>query len=181
MDDVKSPVLMQFPGVLRFSADGRWYHDDVEITHRGIRDYLSRHLRYDGGLQEHLVVVDGRAVTVQVEDTVEVVLSLEYSGSHAQSPIARLSSGRSVALGGCALTVKDETRWYLCPQAELPVRISWPAVQSLLPGLQQVSAGYSVVVSPQLTLPLSASQVSQPSITGTGSALHTPRRNRGDC
>lgn len=157
MSESKPPQMMSFPGVLRFSADGRWYHDDTEVTHAGIRDYFSKHLRFVEELGHFAVEVAGRGVVVAVEDTRAVVIRAEQVADRWHFV---LSTGLRLEAGGCQLLVVNDTRWYLCQPGETErARISWSVVQFLLPHLEQDEAGmYTVTLEPGVTLELNTAR-----------------------
>ncbi len=69
--------LMGMPGELSIDREGRWRHDGVEVSHTGIADYLSKHLRWSDAHGFYVVEVDGRAVRISVEDTAYFVVALD--------------------------------------------------------------------------------------------------------
>lgn len=69
-------TLMRMPGELHLNVHGRWVHDGVTVTHQGIADYLSKHLRWSDEHEAFVVEVDGRAVRVHIDDTPYFVTAL---------------------------------------------------------------------------------------------------------
>lgn len=132
---------MEMKGKLRFTADGRWMHDEEYVTHQGVADYFSNHLEYDVR-QGHFVVSDGiRALVVEVEDTPVVVRTISEN-SEGQLQL-ELNGQRTDRLRPETLRCTASGVWYVKVFEELlPARLLPNAVQLLVPYLEERCGAY---------------------------------------
>ncbi len=132
--------LMQMPGKLVFTAEGRWTHDGVEVTHENIRDYFSSHLKFSEEHQNYVISVDGRCVLVDVEDTAVMVRTIDTT---TQPWLLMLSSSKSETFRPESLEATADGRIYcrIYNGAE-KARLLSPACQALAPFLEESRSGY---------------------------------------
>ena len=124
-------VLMNMPGELRFTAKGVWTHDGVEVKHKGVAKYFSRHLRWSE--EGYLIEVSGKAVKVVVEDSPFVVTTIE----NLNKVFVNDGSCQSFEPGKLS-AVGDERLYLPVREGQFWARLSKPAVQALESGI-----GYS--------------------------------------
>lgn len=132
------PRLMNMPGTLTFTAEGRWLHAGEEITHEKIRDYFSRHLHYSKDHAGYVIEVDGKCVRAEVEDTAVVVRTIDTQSTPWR---AYLSGDVEEDFRPETLVANAEGIFYCTVSEDRRARLMRPAWQSLLPFLQEPSAG----------------------------------------
>lgn len=116
------------PGELRFTAKGIWTHEGVEVEHRGVAQYFSRHLCWseDG----YLIEVSGKAVQVIVEDSPFVVSTIE----NLSRVLVNDGSSQSFEPGNLAV-VGEDSLYLPVREGHFWARLSKPAVQALESGI----------------------------------------------
>ncbi|MFN8389244.1 MAG: hypothetical protein U0136_03035 [Bdellovibrionota bacterium] len=144
MTDERAPILMNMPGQLRFSKDGRWFHEEVEFTHEKIRDYFSRHFHFHPALDKYVVEVDGKCIPVIVEDTSVVIRSLD---TRTIPWTAILGNGAHEPFRAETLSVTAEPVYYSLAQNGERARLLGAAVQALLPFVVEREDGIFVLKS----------------------------------
>ena len=138
--DIEIPVMMKMPGTLVFTAEGEWLHDGELITHKKIRDYFCARLRYSEEHKSDVIEVDGKCVSVKVEDTRIVVRTFDTS-SWPWS--AQLSSGKVEPFSPATLSVSTEGIFYCKVNGgKERARILRPAWQAILPWIFEAGGGY---------------------------------------
>jgi hypothetical protein len=114
---------------LRLDRNGRLWHEDVEVTHPGLRRAILRWLdvRDDG---RAIVRLDERRYAyIDVEDAHLQVTSLRWDG---EVPIAHLDDGREEPLACATLSVGDGGAIYVrVRDGRLRARLSTAAQQHL--------------------------------------------------
>lgn len=133
-------ILMTMQGKLRFTKEGVWLHDNAAVTHHGIALFFSKRLRYSEQHTCYIVEDGGKCVTVEVEDTPRVVVTIDttvepwqvISNSDLHEPF-------------------DSTRLRYAPSGELyyhlstepyQARLHRAAVQALSPWLNEQDGGF---------------------------------------
>ncbi len=139
------PRLMGMPGSLVFTAEGRWLHAGVEITHEKIRDYFSRHLRYSEPHSGYVIEVDGKCVLVEVEDTPQVVRTIDTTTRPWK---VYLSGDLQEHFDPQELSVTEAGIFYLLVK-DSDARLLRPAVQSLMPYLDELDGSYVLQIDQQ--------------------------------
>ena len=139
----KQPIIMNMPGNLVFTKDGKWLHDGVEVTHKGVYLYFSKHIRHDSTLNKYLVQVDGKAVEVEVEDTAKVVKTIIKDSNNF---LIYLNDDTQERLDSSTLAVSNEDIWY-CRVGNNKewARLLRPAVQALLPLVKEENGEYFIL------------------------------------
>lgn len=123
--------LMSMPGELVLSADGKWYHDGVFVSHARIARYFSQHLQWSKRLNSFVVSVDSRCVKVVVEDLPFFVCAFRLVGEELQQ---LLNTEEWEVVSKKGFSVSSDQRWTSYSQSKkCQARVSRAALQSLLP------------------------------------------------
>lgn len=135
---------MNMPGQLRFSKDGQWFHEEALVSHLKVAEYFSRHIRWSDQHHSFIVEVDGKCVSVEVEDTPHVVKALL---SETSPWLIRIETGEEFEFQPETLEVSEENVFY-CRAASLEgkLRILRAPMQSLLPHISETDSAYSLSV-----------------------------------
>jgi hypothetical protein len=145
---------MNMSGELRFSKDGRWFHQGEEFTHEKIKNYFSRHLRYSEKLQRYVVEVDGRCVAVEVEDTPFVVRSID-TGNSPWTVV--LNNGERRPFYADTLLVAEDGSFSCCIEnGSQRARLLSAAMQKLLPFIEQADDGRYLICIAGRTYPINS-------------------------
>ena len=136
--------LMSLPGRLCFTKDGQWRHDGVVVTHRQIARYFARHLEYSEEHGSYVIAVDGRCVSVAVEDTPWVVTSIDSSDTGPWQ--IQLNSGESYPLDPESLEIRAENVLYCKVKGGTHLlRLLRSAMQSIWPLIEEQNGSYYVL------------------------------------
>jgi hypothetical protein len=138
-DEEETPIMMKMPGELIFTKNGKWKHDGVLVQHSGVARYFSRHLKYSPSHKSWVVEVDGKCVPAVVEDTPQVVTSIDLS-SH--NTTLTLSNGLVIPLDLSDIHLSREGVWYASAGDEDRFRILRNVVQSLMPYIEELDDKY---------------------------------------
>lgn len=128
----------QFSGLdLSIDRDGRWRHEDQEITHPGLLAALYNALqRIDGG---YFVCAENLCVPVKVADCPYAALSVRHYETHVE---LLLTDGRHVALAPETLTLDaaNVPRCAIDPDG-MPVRFTRAAWLQLAEAIEETADG----------------------------------------
>lgn len=132
------------PTRLRIDSEGRWYHDDQEVTHPGTLEMFVRALeREEDG---RFVVRSGQdRMAVDVEDAPHLVRGVDPEGSGFRLD---LGHGLSAPLDPDALEVGARDVLYTRLPGGLEARFSRPAYYQLAHSIEEVGAGSFALVTP---------------------------------
>jgi len=129
-----SPIVMQMPGELLFTASGKWLHDGEEVTHKGVYRYFCKHLRYDASLGEYVVEVQGKCVVVKVEDAPFIARSIKRSET---SWTVVFNDDEEEDFSASQLRAQDDGALYYERSSRLLAKLTSPAIQALQPYISE--------------------------------------------
>ncbi|RJP67523.1 MAG: DUF1285 domain-containing protein [Candidatus Abyssobacteria bacterium SURF_17] len=113
---------------LRIDAEGRWYHEGIEIAREDIRKFFSRHLaRRDDG--EYYIQIGEDEAPVIVEDAPFLVVRVERN-THGGLTLL-LSDGSTEPLAPETIMFKDSNVPYCMVRTNMEARFSRPAYYQL--------------------------------------------------
>ncbi|MCB0345674.1 MAG: hypothetical protein KDD66_11190 [Bdellovibrionales bacterium] len=145
--DENGPILMSMPGRLKFTADGKWLHDDVLVSNPKIALYFSRHLKFSPDHESYVVEVEGKCVKVEVEDTPVVVKSVRLED---ELPAALLlGDGTEQAFSPARILVGVNDVLYCRLADDRIARLLRPAMQALLPFITSENKQFFISISGQ--------------------------------
>jgi len=130
-------------GEIRLDREGRWFHEDVEITHQLTLDLFNRSIRKcaDGG---YCLEVGAEWARIEVEDTPYLVKRVDLKNDGA---IIRLSDATEEPLDPATLRVGRENVLYCTVKGgEFPARFLRPAYYQLMQRLMETEGGYAVEI-----------------------------------
>ncbi len=138
------------PGRLIFTAEGVWVHEDTPVTNRKIALYFSRHLRFSPEHNSYVVEVDGRCVSVDIEDTPLVVRTILLENNLPHELL--LSDESSEAFNQKQLKVGSNQALYCLLSDGRLARLMRPAVQAIMPHVEEKNGEFFVCLGPKQTL-----------------------------
>ena len=120
---------------LRFARDGKWYQGEEPVTHQGIAQFFSRHLRYDEAHRCFVVERNGYAVRVVVEDAPFIAVSVDPR----QRPWkVELHEGTVEEISPQAIYVGPDDALYLeVRSGTVRARLSPAAAEQLFPFIEE--------------------------------------------
>ena len=131
---------MSMPGKLVLSRDGCWRHDGDLVTHQGVSSYFNRYLRYSEVHRSYVLEVDGKCVSVEVEDAPYFVLSLHQDEAKFY---LSLSNQKEEVLDLNTLSIGVDNSIYCLVQAgQHLARFSRSAYQGLIPYIQEEDGAF---------------------------------------
>lgn len=131
-----SPIMMQMPGELRFSARGEWFHDGVLVEHQGVSQYLSKHLKRIE--TDYVVEVSGKAVRVVVEDAPFVVRTIDLESQQILLNEGSVEEFRPETLS----SINDERLYLRVKGDKYWAFLLSPALQALMPFFENEGEGF---------------------------------------
>ena len=127
---------------LRIDKDGRWFHNDEEITHPGVYKYLNSLLDVD---DKGYFISDGKVkFYVQVEDTPFIVKSLINKDNKV---FLVLNDDYEELLDPETLEIKDEVFYVKVKNKKFPARFSRKAQNQLYGFVSETEDGFVIKVN----------------------------------
>lgn len=146
----KTPIrIYQFPGGLRFSKDGHWYHDGSPVTHQGLASYLARNLAWSGEAQCWGIPSGGWFIPVEIEDTPFIVLGIDLD---LPEPAVQLSDETIQEFNPAGLRFGSDDVPYVsiknssAPGGKIEARFSRSAMQSLISRIEEKEGEFYLTV-----------------------------------
>lgn len=132
---------MSMPGSLSLSKNGDWLHDGKPVTHAGVSEYFWRYFRYSKELAAYVVEIDGKCVSVEIEDVPYVVRTIDVE----LDPWTLLfNDGSLETLQPETLEVNSDNIFY-CKRANgEAARFSRAATQTLIPLVKEDVRGFFI-------------------------------------
>jgi len=137
----EQPRVQYQAGIIRLDREGRWFHDNVEITHKRTIDLFNKSIKKDpaGGYMLHVGV---EYCHIVVEDTAYFVKRVDYDGDRC---VLWLSDGEVEDLNPATLRVGDENAMYCDVKGgEFPAKFTRPAYYQLTDNLEETDDGYGI-------------------------------------
>jgi len=138
--DLKKLIMMKMPGKLRFSKEGKWYHDDVFVSHPRIATYFSKHLIFSKEYESWVVEVDGKCVPVEVEDTAQIATSLNIIED--KKIIALLTNSKEVIIDCSNIEVSENNIWYFTDKIHGRIKMLRSVSIQLSPYLHEIKSEF---------------------------------------